>query len=381
MSKEAVALNSTRVSAPLRKINLWVLHKLRLLEDRAMVGESVLDIAELLVGLHAKKPQSPYLSLAARLPNSAPEQLDESLYRKRELLRAHAMRGTVHMLPQSQYETVLTATKGELDNMYRRAFSKLANKRQIQDRIYNLIEKRGSLSHSEIADLLPFAVKERDLHRLLNELCTKGLLVKSTVRGTWRSSIYNYEILNRWQPHIPAGESDVEKARVLLVKWYLWAYGPAATADVAWWTGFSQAEVKKAIYSFEEDVEHLMFDALNQPAWMLAEDLEAFQKWTPPRSQQVNMLPSFDPYVVAYIDRRRYIDDGNYRDVFTGVAGMIEPVIICDGRIVGTWKYNLKDGRVPVSIFKGSLVNSELLGRAVQGTSRFVHEADHMAAS
>lgn len=375
MPKEAVALSGSRISAPLRKINLWVLRKLGLLDD-TRTGKSVLKIAERLVGLHAKKPQTPYLSLMARWPKVTPQHLDESLYRTRELLRAHAMRGTVHMLPLSQYETVLAATKGQLDNMYRRAFSKLANKKRIQDQIYDLIEKRGPLSHSETARLLSLAVNERDLHRLLNELCTNGLLVKTTVHGTWRSSIYDYEILDRWQPDIPSGESSPERARASLVSWYLESYGPATTADIAWWTGFSQAEVKKAIDALGPAVACLMFDALNQPAWMLVEDLEAFQKWTPPRSAQVNMLPAFDPYVVAYIDRWRYIDAANYRHVFKGVSGIIEPVISCDGRIVGTWKYNLEAGRVPVSLFKGSMVPTEPLERCIERTSHFVREAD-----
>jgi len=260
--------------------------------------------------------------------------------------------------------------------MYRRAFSKLVNKKQIQDRIYHLIEKRGALSHSEIARLLPFAVDERDLHRLLNELCTNGLLIKSTIHGTWRSSVYDYEILDRWQPHITAGESDVERARALVVSWYLEAYGPATTADIVWWTGFSQAEIKKAINALGPAVDCQIFDTLSEPTWMFIADLEAFQKWTPPRSSQVSMLPAFDPYVVAYINRQRYIDDAYYRDVFKGVSGIIEPVILCDGRIVGTWKYNLKAGRVPVSIFKGSMVHAGLLERSIERTARFVREAD-----
>ena len=36
------------------------------------------------------------------------------------------------------------------------------------------------------------------------------------------------------------------------------------------------------------------------------------------------MLPSFDPYIMAYIDRERYIDQAHYDRVFKGVAGIIE---------------------------------------------------------
>lgn len=378
MPEKKPAASGLRSRAELRKINLFVLRKLHLLDETGSAAASLLRIAEDLVGLHAKRPQTPYLSLLARLPGLRPQQVHEALYRRRALLRAHCMRGTVHLLPLSQYETILTATRGQLDGMYRRAFLNLSNKAKIEAEVYALIESRGALSHAEIARLLPLTVEERDLYRLLNELCTRGLLVKATVRGSWRSSIYNYEILERWQPRIPAGETDVERARAALVKWYLTAYGPATLADICWWTGLRQAEVKKAINNSGSLVESLFFEALNQMAWMLAEELEDFENWIPPGAPQVNLLPGFDPYVMAYIERRRYIGTENYGRVFKGVAGLIEPVVTCDGEIVGTWKYNAKGDTVPLMIFKGSTVKAELLEVCARRTALFLQDADRM---
>lgn len=375
MPEKNRAVSNLKSRASLRNINLYVLRKLQLLDD-ARTTDTISVIAETLVGLHAKRPQTPYLSLLARLPGLRPQQLNESLYQKRELLRAHCMRGTVHMLPLAQYATVLAATRGQLDGMYRRAFVELANKAEVEAQVYVLIESRGALSHAEIARLLPFEIEERDLYRLLNELCTRGLLIKSTVQGTWRSSIYNYDILNRWQPQIPAGETDVERARATLVKWYLKAYGPATLADICWWTGIRQAGVKKALDNLGPLVESLFYDALDQQAYMLVEDLEDFEKWIPSKSSQVNLLPSFDPYVMAYIDRRRYIDEENYGQVFKGVAGIIEPVITYDGKIVGTWKYKLKGGKVPLVIFNHSTVKPELLEMCARQTAVFLQDAD-----
>src|SRR3954447_24568063 len=117
MSK-TVTLANSRCDVSLRTLNLFVLKKLYLLEDSPAPG--AVEIAERLVGLHAKRPQTPYLSVYARNARLKPADLNAALYRDRTLLRAHCMRGTVHMLPLSQYRTVLSATAGQLDNMYRR---------------------------------------------------------------------------------------------------------------------------------------------------------------------------------------------------------------------------------------------------------------------
>src|SRR5262249_11416115 len=160
----------------------------------------------------------PYLSVHARNPKLGPEALKSAIYQDRTLLRAHCMRGTVHLLPLSQYRTVLSATTGQLDGMYRRAFDEKTNKEAVEAVALDLIQKRGPLSHAEIAAGLKIEVEERDLYLILNELCTRGILVKATVKGSWRSSVYNYERLERWQPNIPAGEEDTDRARSRLVE-------------------------------------------------------------------------------------------------------------------------------------------------------------------
>jgi hypothetical protein len=336
--------------APLRAINLFVLNKLHLLDDSP--SQTIVEIAERLVGLHAKRPQSPYLSLYARSSEFSLSKLDAALYEDRALLRAHCMRGTVHMLPLSQYETVLSATAGQLDGMYRRAFDGISNKEAKEKAALELIRKKGPLSHAEIEAGLKIEVGERDLYMILNELCTRRILVKATVNGSWRSSVYNYELLDRWQPEIPSGETDTLKSRSKLVEWYLAAYGPATLADVSWWAGVSQAQARKAIAGVNRPLSYVRFDALGTEAFIFDDDLEALRTWRPPGRPQIKLLPGFDPYVMAYVERGRYISGDHYSKVFKKVSGIIEPVVIVDGWIVGAWKYSLERGKLVSEIFE-----------------------------
>lgn len=376
MSKAVPRVTTVKCKVSQRTMNLFVLDNLSLLKESSE-RKSVLDVAKQLVGLHAKRPQTPYLSLYARITDFPPAELDTALYYDRTLLRAHCMRGTVHMLPLSQYRSVLTATKGQLSGMYRRAFDKLEGKHAIENVVLKLIEARGPMTRSEMADSLPMNVEERDLYRIINELCTNGALVKAHVKGSWRSGIYYYELLHRWQPSIPSGETDVLSAQTELVGSYLAAYAPATIKDISWWTGLNQVQVKNALSRVARPFECVHFVSLDCDAFIYSDELVRLERWRPPRDPHVTLLPSFDAYVIAYADRRRYIDSRNYSKVFKGVSGIIEPVILVDGRIVGTWKYSTVEGKLPFELFEeAARVPKKKLDRAITGMMSFLRTAD-----
>lgn len=382
MSKAVSSLASVSCKASLRAINLFVLDNLFLLRD-AQSRKSITEIAERLIGLHAKRPQTPYLSLLARLPGFAPAQLDQVLYKERTLLRAHCMRGTVHMLPLSQYRTVLDATAGQLDGMYGRAFEGLGDKQTVERAVLGLIRARGPMTRSEVASALPSKVDERDLYRILNELCTRGILVKATVKGSWRTSVYNYELLERWQPSIPAGEDDRLSALTKLLGWYVAAYAPVTLKDISWWSGVSQAQVKAALARIERPIVTAHFESLEGEALIFKDELARLESREPPRTPHVALLPSFDSYVIAYADRDRYIDRAHYSKVFKRVSGIIEPVIIFDGVIKGTWKYSATGGQIPIELFDGRPERKTLgqLEKVVAETADFLTRADEATAN
>jgi hypothetical protein len=377
MSKAVSIIAGVSCEVPLRTINLFVLDNLCLLRDSHRL-KSVLEIAERLIGLHAKRPQTPYLSLLARLPGFSPAQLDDALYRERTLLRAHCMRGTVHMLPLSQYRTVLSATAGQLNGMYERAFESLSDKQTVEQEVLQLIRERGPMARSEVAVGLPSKVDERDLYRILNELCTNGILVKATVKGSWRTSVYNYELLDRWQPSIPAGEDDRLAALTQLIEWYVAAYAPVTLKDISWWSGVSQAQVKAALARIERPIVQAHFEHLNGEALIFEDELSRLESWEPPRTPQVALLPSFDSYVIAYADRERYIDQAHYSKVFKRVSGIIEPVVLFDGVIKGTWKYSTVDGQLPIEMFDERMERKARaqMERVIAETVDFLKKAD-----
>ena len=63
----------------------------------------------------------------------------------------------------------------------------------------------------------------------------------------------------------------------------------------------------------------------------------------------LRLLPAFDNYLVGYQDRAAIVDSTGYPRVYQG--GMIRPVVLLDGRVIGTWALARAKGRVTVTPF------------------------------
>jgi len=90
-------------------VRLHVLHKQHLLNDSQ--ADSVLQVVNDIVALHATSAETPYLSLFARMRRFRNELLDEELYVKRSLIRLAAMRGTLFITLVELAPVLFQATK------------------------------------------------------------------------------------------------------------------------------------------------------------------------------------------------------------------------------------------------------------------------------
>jgi 3'-phosphoadenosine 5'-phosphosulfate sulfotransferase len=61
------------------------------------------------------------------------------------------------------------------------------------------------------------------------------------------------------------------------------------------------------------------------------------------------LLPSFDPYVMGHSSRDHIVDAANLSRV-SRTAGWISPVVLVDGRVVGTWAHVTAKGTLRVSV-------------------------------
>ena len=83
---------------------------------------------------------------------------------------------------------------------------------------------------------------------------------------------------------------------------------------------------------------------------MLADDARRLHDFALPDTPYVFLLPSLDAYIMAYRDRRRFLQPEHRKKVFDR-AGNAVPTVWANGRVVGVWGQR-KDGQVFHELFE-----------------------------
>jgi len=165
--------------------------------------------------------------------------------------------------------------------------------------------------------------------RILLNLGFDGVIVRGRQAGSWVTSEYSWSLMERWFPGGIIGE-DPHAAEAGLVRAYLGAFGPATTADVQWWAGWTMATTKRAL----DTIGAIAVRVDDDDAWVLPDDVDAVR----PPKPWVALLPALDPTIMGWKQRDWYIGEHGQlgRSLFdrNGNAG---PTIWMDGEVVGAW--------------------------------------------
>jgi hypothetical protein len=312
-----------------------------LLEPVDVVEDAVLRCA----GVFGAAPTA-HLSLAARTKDFSPSALDDALLARRTLIRVPAMRGSVYLLPPElvPHGLVLAGKVSALPALHQAGVTDAA-----YGGVANAIEtllRDGPLTASEIKDRLT-TWRERvpgTLSLLLRQMSHDGRVVRTRVRGGWRSQQFEYALLRDWIP-MPAKQPTEVQALQRLAPLYFAAHGPATAADFGWWAGVSELAAKSALERL--GLESVFLNKVRgiylAPREVLDELPSAPRRWS-----SLALLPFWDAYVMAHADRARYLDAKDADRVVDG-GGNVTNTILRDGRVAGVWDY--QEGRLTYAPF------------------------------
>ncbi|MEU7721424.1 winged helix DNA-binding domain-containing protein [Streptomyces tibetensis] len=301
----------------------------QLLLDRADLP--VLDAVAHLCGLQAQEPQEPFTGLWSRLRAFDPAELSELLAGRR-VVRTHLMRRTVHLVTADD----VVAWRSRHDAMLRqRVFG--VYRRELAGIDPGELEAAGRevMADGEPRSMPDLARAVADRRpgaqpRPLGEMLVAALLptVQVPPRGLWRTrGGARYALISSWLGRdIDPSSPDVrDPVGQTLVRRYLAAFGPAASADLRAWCGL--AGLPAAVSALREELV-----AFRDERGRELLDLPDAPRPDPDTPAPVRFLPAFDNAILGYHDRSRIIDDAHRH---LSVAGA--RVVLVDGRVAATW--------------------------------------------
>jgi len=120
----------------------------------------------------------------------------------------------------------------------------------------------------------------------------------------------------------------------IVVERFLDANGPATIADFARWFGVDPKTGRELMTPVLENLVPVAIEGYQ--GWLTKRGAKAAARTDP--GQGAHLLPGFDPYTLAPLSHREHIIPKGKIDEVSRAAGWIAPVILENGRIVGTWE-------------------------------------------
>ena len=265
---------------------------------------------------------------------------------ERAVVRTWLMRGTIHMVAADDlrpYLAVLGPVNLRADRR-RREQLELGDAvcARAMDALPKILAGGRALTRAEIvAELAGHGVvidpKSQQPPHLLAFAANSALICRGPDAARDEPT---YVLLDDWLE--PAALPDRETALTCLAERYFAAYGPAATADLAAWSGLPAADAKAAVALVRDSLEEVEHDGqrllLPRGAGAGA-GAETEPTPTPPQNPH-RLLPRFDPYLLGHRSRDLILAPAFAKRVNAG-GGMIAQTMLDCGRVVGTWKPNL----------------------------------------
>ena len=297
-----------------------------------------LDVVTAIGGLHAQLMSAAELSLAIRVEGLDRAHVARALWKTRTLVKAWAMRGTLHLLAARDFPELISVLstfrhyqrprwlkyyqvdQADLDLIHDAAREILTDEGITRERLAKEIARRTNRPRLEASLLSSWG-------SLFKPAAFKGALCFGPSVGPKVTFVRPDRWLEQWR----APQSGA--ARATVARRYLSAYGPAAPDDFSRWFGVDVATARRIFGELDDELIEVTIEGSR--AFALADSVASIRRAKPPNGAR--LLPYFDPYTVAISRHARYLFPEEHRPKVYRPQGWISPVVLVDGRIVGVW--------------------------------------------
>ncbi|HYM65895.1 MAG TPA: winged helix DNA-binding domain-containing protein [Patescibacteria group bacterium] len=316
---------------------------------RRAPAKDLVSVAGELGGVQAQVASAAELSLAARIDGLSVRDVRRALIETRTLVKTWTLRGTLHYIPAGDVPVFGAAMTG--------AFS---DRIALLERAYGIARadiERLTAAFADVLDATPrtrreiAAAVEHHLPENLRHMLHSGwgsILHPAAYAGILcfgppHGQNVTFVRVDAWTGR-PVTTISRDQAVADLARRFLHVNGPATHADFSRWTGLSPARARGAFLALEGET--VQVSAAGRKATLLKSDEKDLAAAA--FDGEVRLLPHFDVYTLAQAGRDLMIADA-HRPLVYRKAAWISPVIVAEGRIVGTW--SMQKGHVALEPF------------------------------
>jgi hypothetical protein len=318
---------------------------------------AIADVVGDVCGIHAQVLTAGELSLGLRVRGATRETVQAELWERRNLVKTHGPRTTIHVLPAAEAPMWLAAVRAAGDH------------RRDQDwlREMGLDEPRRTAIYEAFVDALDGrrltldqlgAEVERRLGSWVAEhasaafggswprwrVCLGGAAVEGLICfGPNEARKVTFVRPEQWLAEWPSPPSEDEALREVF-KRFVRAYGPSKPAEFARWFAIlpgRAATLAKDMASEFEEVE-----VEGERRLVLAGDTKLEEEPGP----SVHLLPHFDCYLVGCHPRTELFPAAWRERGIPIVGGGNIPAVLVDGRVAGIWEMRRQGGRATIVV-------------------------------
>jgi hypothetical protein len=284
------------------------------------------------LAVQAQDTRSSRLGVRARSEGLTVGDVARACDEERSVVRTWAMRGTLHMLAAEDVRWIVGLLGPAIVRRHANRRAGLGITADVGERILAAVPRVLADGPLTRAGLMAALAARGIAIDTSGQAPAHAVLLTSasgvTCRGPDRTADEpTYVLLDDWVAAEPPRDRDAALAE--LARRFRRAYGPADAADLAYWSGMTAGDARRA--------------------WALAGPPTT----TPPEegAPPPRLLPAFDGVLLGHRDRSLLVRPADAPKLTSG--SWILPTVVADGRVVGTWR---REGEVVrVAPFGGRL--------------------------
>ena len=307
-------------------------------------AKHLVDVVGELIGVHAQVMSSAELQLNARIEGLHAADVREALWSRRALVKTWAFRQTLHLLTADDLAEFVLAARS-LERWHTPAWLRYfkmteAQVAEVIDAIGDALSDRP-MTRVDVVDSVVERIRRPHLRQdmltgwgtFLGPAAQRGKLVFGPSNGRNVAFVDPSDWLGRSIK--PTDDPDAQdRALGRLIVRYLAVFPGASREMIArWWGGGRMAGVNRALRHIGADLAEI--DVEGARGLILREDVAALAAHP---EHGLRLLPGFDPFTNELPRRVDSVLSKADHDRVHRTAGWVTPVVVVDGRVVGTWE-------------------------------------------